>query len=60
MRNQTSDLQIPHVDSEFFSVPHCVEKTKKHLSLFRNQAQNLPSLLFYLQELFWLHPFFST
>ena len=61
MRNQTSDLQIPHVDSEFFFSPTlCREDKKTSFSIFRNQAQNLPSLLFYLQELFWLHPFFST
>ena len=60
LRNRTSDLQIPHVDSEFFFSPTLCREDKKHLSLFRNQAQNLPSLLFYLQKLFWLHPFFST
>ena len=39
---------IPCGDSEFFLCPKLVTR-RKHLSLFLYRAQNLPSLLFYLQ-----------
>ena len=41
-----------HRDSEFFFVPRSWQD-EKHLSLFLCRAQNLQSLLFYLQAIIW-------
>ena len=42
-----------HIWHAFFFVPHSWPD-KRHLSLFLNQVQNLPSLLFYLRTILFL------
>ena len=40
----------PHGDSEFFSLSHARDKTKKHPPLFLYRAQNLLSSAYYIYE----------
>ena len=47
-------LQSSYIYDIRFSLSHTCYQTKKHLSLFLNQAQNLPSLLFYLRTILFL------